>query len=262
MYKQPNTIQARSRLRGGLLGLSAVTDHVELPAEITDAQALFDATKQRWRALPPTQVHRQAALDALRADPTANIAELVLAEAVREVEYNVLLEATDQAEARLAAAVRANADTIVADLRTAVFEPALAILTTVANETKPGDTAYGLLRDKRVEHAQALASASDATDRIAFCRRVRLDLYPHSGIDQLTAALYRNPDRLPASSSGAEPKPEDRVVAAIRAGAEPWLGTYTDVDARSQQIDRARKKKRAGQLGAQLLNAGLATTRP
>lgn len=210
------------------------TLEVPLPEAVTTARDLIDALKARAKATPADKDHRHAVIEALLADPDVDIDQLIAAEVDADTRHNVLLQAQDSAQSALSQTIATHSDELTRALRSTVFEPALATLTTVAATTTAEDTATSLLRAGNAATAKALVAVPEAALAVAACYRLRDRIYAGSGLRNLACAIWRNPDELDALRHS-----EDlgvRYLAGLRLGGVLWLGTYAEVDDTTRQL--------------------------
>jgi len=238
-HQPPQTYrQSRS---GGL----AVVEQLEklsllIPAPVTEAAQLHDALRQRLGTLPSDRELRDRTLDALLADPSANVAKHVSTETDADVTRNALRQAVDQARAQLDATVTQHADDLLGSVRDVIFSPAVATLTTAAASTYT--TATAALQADDIDAARALADVPTAAEQVALAYQLRRSLYRGSDLDEMACAVWRNPDSFDRDAlAGLDGAP--RWLAGIGAGAELWFGSYSEVASASREIEATRELK-------------------
>lgn len=222
---------AQIRREGAQRLIADLTRHgIELPAQVLDAAARVTALGQRLAATPTPTDHRARAVDALVADPDADIAADVAAEVDAHVAAKVVGRARAQAGAILANVADEHHADIVAGIRTTLFEPAVATLEAVAAKTGPDDTTTTLLRAGRTKEATQLAGAPLAAENLAMAYELRNRIYHRkSGIATMRTSVWANPADIPPGTLD-ELHGADRWVAGIRAGGRLWLGTLPEVE--------------------------------
>lgn len=224
---------------------------VTIPAPVADAAGHLRRLRDRMRGVATDRAHRQATVDALTADPDADIADSVASELTASVERNALVQAIDVARRRLAAEVAANSDELTASVRDAIFGPAVEQLVATAAATATGDTVTSLARAGDLDRARMLADAEVAADRVAQARALRRRIYTgRSGIDNHPTSVWREPD-VPDRRSLADLEGADRLLAGIRAGGELWLGTLAEVEDTARRARQAAEDAQAAAIEAQ-----------
>ena len=207
---------------------------VEIPDEITDAHATLTTLTDRARHNPAEGTHRQALVARLLEDPTAEVADGIVAEATAPDLTNLYTEAADQARATLTRTIYAHADTLVTDLDRALFTPAVTTLVDLAEATDPTDTTTTLLQTGNTKAARLLADAPTHADAITSAYRLRDRLYHGSDLDQLSHRRWRNPDAVDVDSPDSA---LELYLGGIRQGGQLWLGTYAQVYDASRTTD-------------------------
>lgn len=231
--RQANLSEYRSH-RGPRLLADLARLGMDLPDEVADAKARLDTLQARLKAEPTDVDRREAALAALEADPSADVADHADAELRADTIRNVLLQAADQQRRRLTAALTTHADTMVQTIRAGIFDPAVKVLTDAA-KAGPTDTPGSLLRAGQDKTARALADAPSAYENVQLAYQLRASLYPRSDIDAMACAHWKT-----TPTDLDELEGLDRFLAGIRNGHTPWFGTYSEVD-------RASRKHRSEQ---------------
>lgn len=207
------------------------------PAEVATAAGVLDALEQRRRDLPDEHALRARTVEALMADPAADVHDLALAEHARDVEARALAEALDRASEALSRAVFHASDEIVAAARREIFEPSAKILTAVA-QLPAGTTLSDLVRSKATKDAEAMTLAPLAAEKLRLCFTLR-DALAHGETARLAHRTWKNPTDI--DWTGAESATGvDRYVHGIRRGGQLWLGTYAELEHLDLEADRAR----------------------
>ena len=199
---------------------------VDVPDEVTDANTVLTTLADRAKQSPTPGVHRQALVAQLLADPDTDVAAGIVAEATAPDLTNLYTEAADQARAALTRTLYTHADTIVADLDSTVFTPAVDALTHLATTSGPTDTTTSLLQAGNTTAARLLADAPVQAATILHAYRLRDRLYHGSDIEKLSHRRWRNPDTLDLETTD---NTADYYLAGLRQGGQLWLGTYTQV---------------------------------
>lgn len=220
---------------------------IEPPAEVAAAATLLDALEQRRRALPDEHALRARTVEALMADPAADVLDLALAEHARDVEARALAEAQDRASEALSHAVFHASDEIVAAARREVFEPSLKILTTVA-QLPAGTSLADLVRSKATKDAEMLTQAPVAAEKLKLCFSLR-DSLAHGEAARLPHRVWSNPTEI--DWSGAESTTGlDRYLHGLRHGGRLHLGTFSEIEDLAREADRARRAAVRAQFAA------------
>lgn len=212
---------------------------VKLPKAVVDTRAALDTLRSRMRDLPAEDAHRAAAVAALHADPSADVDAYGMAEAAGTVVADALRQTLDETDHRLKVVIEQHADTITATIRSTIFEPALATLTTCAPLYRTASLA-DLVTAGRTEEAEALASLPVALERIGTAYELRNRLYRRPATDMRKAWTWENPDDLVHIHLDAD----EPLLAGIRQGGRPWLPTHTEMDELDQRLRRDAKAER------------------
>lgn len=209
---------------------------VDLPAEVRQALDRHAALVARRSALPTPPKYRTTIAAVLAEDPDADVTTQLARLATLDLERQTVADAIQMAMRSVRSALELNADTIVAAIRTTAFDPAVATLTTAASVG--GATVGDLVRAKRHKEAEAVASIATANATLQAALKARDSLYPGAQLVWSPFHLWQNPDRL----TGVAPSDP---VAAIAAGATPWLATFAELDDAQRQANAARRKRKA-----------------
>lgn len=227
---------------GGLIVTEARKLGLKLPEQVTAAAALVDALESRLRALPDQNAARAETVGVLLGKPDADIAKLAASEVSRDVLAGALAEAAERARAGLATVVLQNADAIVLEARTEVFEPAAAKLAQVA-AIPAGLTLTDLVAAKRHADAEALSLAQISGEQVTACLTLR-DRLARGEAAGLSTRVWRNGPQI--DWSGAESLTgTDRIVEGLRRGGELWLGLFSEIFDTDRQATAAAKAQKA-----------------
>ncbi len=213
---------------------------VELPADTSDALDRHARLVARKAAIPKNL--RQTVAATLAADPGSDVSTDLAHLAAIDLERRAVADASQAVLAELKASLTHHADDLVADLRTAVFDPAVAILTTAASVH--GTTMQELVIAKRNDEAQAVAQVPVAVAQVRAAVAVRNALFAGAGLTNSRFQLWANPDVF----RGVDLDPDD-LVARLVAGGQLWLGTYSEIDQAERAEIAARKGKAQALLG-------------
>lgn len=217
------------------------------PKDMKAAADHLAALEVRLKALPSEIEARRPTVDALAADPAADLTELAQAELLRDVESQALAEATARARDRLTAVTLQLADELVIQAREKVFAPALAKLAAAAALPRNADLAQ-LVAAGRQKDAEALTLAPIAAEQIRACLSLR-DRLCRNETARLACRVWKNPSSIDWAGAEATTGTE-RYVEGLRRGGELWLGTYAEVDDADRQAKAAAKAKKVAAVKA------------
>lgn len=247
-YTRP-TDHAGRRLYSGVRLLEQLHGTgVKVPAPVENARTTIEHLEARRKTNATARGHRQATIDALLADPDADITATVVLEDHAATTANALLEAVDTARKNLAGVIAQHSDELVIAIRKTMFTPAAKVLEAAA-KLSPTDTAETLLRAGRNDEARALVDVPTAHMTVISAYRLRASVYSRSDIGELACTRWRNPQDIRqdpvANIDGAL-----RMINGIRQGGELWLGTYTEVDDASRKATAAIEAARQAEATA------------
>lgn len=213
---------------------------VDLPTDARDALDRHARLVARKAAIPKNL--RQTAAATLAADPDADVSADLARLVAIGLERQAVVDASQAVLAELKASLTHHADDLVAGLRTAVFDPAAAILTAAASVH--GTTMQELVIAKRHDEAQAVAQVPVAVAQVRAAVQARNALFAGSGVTNSRFQLWKNPDVF----RGLDLAPDD-LVARLVAGGQLWLGTYSEIDDAERAEIAERKRKAQALLG-------------
>jgi hypothetical protein len=211
---------------------------VPIPEPVAHATETVRALESRHASLPLGVDARMDTVTALLADPNAAATKQLRAETDLSVLENALLHSVHEAQGVVQQSVITNSDGLIGGLRSALFEPGVAVLRTVAASNY--EDVFEAVKDGAEEVARAMADVEHAGAQVQRAYRLRERILRGADLHQYCCRVFRNRDALDdeklAGLMGAA-----FYVEGLRQGGELWLGTISELEAAEREMLERQK---------------------
>lgn len=202
---------------------------VELPTDLAACRRRIDVLGERAAAFPAATITaEQKVLDALEADPAANITKLIAAAIATETEGKALDKATAAARTEHSTLIRVHLDTLIDSMSERFDEVMTPILASAALDTIDLADLAGQERATDVLTVGAATKAVRELHDLHALRKTLLAVARRNNKEQ--SRNYKNPELAVDGSNLTA------IVGSIQAGAEPWLPSPTAAAARDLEL--------------------------
>lgn len=216
---------------------------VTIPEEIVDARADVDALEARVKDAPADDAAELAVLTALGQNPKADITKLLTKVDLASLERRAVTKVAYLARMEHGSVVRTHADELIANAAQGPFAEHVATIEAAA-ELDSLDLAR-LADQHRPDDVIAVADATTALKKIRRLQQMRFDLTVKVGRTNVATPAAFAPYgglvhwRTPSLVVADDHELPD-FIANVKAGAEPWLATRSQMEARRDELAAER----------------------
>lgn len=213
---------------------------IELPDDITAAIDHHAALRRRSAATTGERELHQKMVDALTADPAADLEHLLAQASALPARRKAIGAAVDQAMAAIGTVTEQHADTLTRAIRAGVYAEAMGKLQALA-KIGSTETVESLVLAGRSDDAHLLAHASVYAQQAHAATAGRDSLYRGAHLAENPYRWWKNPSQAISLATSGTDDTLSYLLAALRAGATPWLATYSEIEA-AQRKARTKPK--------------------
>lgn len=223
----------------------AAADGLTMPASLTAHWAEVDALTEDLRAAEAFRP-MDAAIAGARSRKLTDKA--LTAVALRQFRIDATDSAKGNAEREFSGVLEDVCDELIDTIKTEVYDPVLKELEALAERVDPDESVDDLVRRGRADDATARVKAETAARTIQRAHELARDLDRSRSLRNLRT-MYRNADAAKGAISHGSQWSVSSQLAAIKAGARPWLPTRAELHGVNLEIQAEREAGRAKSAG-------------